>query len=753
MLRLWALLLLFFFSSHGALAQRSDGTFPAVTIDQPVAFCASTLRECTPDKEIPIHQKIPHDTRQLNHGLSDPITLVYKLPPSSLAHTEDMGILVSPRMRNFCFRFDVNRERTQCVSHPLGHLELESGAQKLYSEQVKSLDVRKFSPILLIGSEKSLEEQRLRERDPIMLLAGWYLLLALAAAAQMFTRRNRWASLCLVLLSLALMVRTLISGVFGFAGIMLFDAKIDRMLERLSILCICLFLTEFYASFIGDKLRKLRRAYQALLIIVGLHAIFVTQQEQVFYSIRAMQYMALLSALIVIPQVILTLKVLQYRERWVLLAGVSAITVGGVVDIYMGFSGLPFIAGIGLFPYCFAFESFCQFILIAMRNDAAHQEAIQAQQATLAAQQQAMQAQSEALLAQSAAQMQQAHNETLQAQTELTQSQLAQAEKMASLGQLIAGVTHEINTPIGAIKSSGASITEALNDAFTQLPAMLQQLDSTSSALLMDLLQQAQSPKKPLSSREERAVVKAATEKIDAAGIDEPRQKAVVLNNLNAIGQVERFLPLLQHPLSVQIFETANNVAIAISSARNINMAVDRVTKIVLALKSFSRFNQKAEKIDADLAESVETVLTIYQAQTKHGIEIVRNYEAIPLLHCLPDELVQVWTNLIHNALQAMNHEGTLTIGIRKDEDNAIVTIGDSGCGIPPENINKIFEVFFTTKPAGVGSGLGLDIVKKIIDKHQGQIAVQSEVGVGTTFTVTLPYHVTEPEAQIPDSG
>lgn len=366
--------------------------------------------------------------------------------------------------------------------------------------------------------------------------------------------------------------------------------------------------------------------------------------------------------------------------------------------------------------------------------------ALKAQNDMLLAKDQAYTAQSEALLAQARSQTQQAMNESLQAQTALAEAQLQQNEKMASLGELIAGVTHEINTPIGAIKSSGASISEALSDALSQLPPLLQTLDADSTALFLQLIQQANTPKTPVSSREERAIVKATTEKIDAAGIEQARQKAVVLVNLNAQQKVETFLPLLQHPETERILETASNVAIAISSAKNINMAVERVAKIVLALKSFSRFNQSAEKIDASLAEGVETVLTIYQAQTKHGIEIVRNYDDIPELHCLPDELIQVWTNLIHNALQAMNHEGTLTLTIRKQDNEAVVSIGDSGCGIPQENITKIFDVFFTTKPAGVGSGLGLDIVKKIIDKHQGRIDVQSEVGVGTTFSVYLPY-------------
>ena len=333
-----------------------------------------------------------------------------------------------------------------------------------------------------------------------------------------------------------------------------------------------------------------------------------------------------------------------------------------------------------------------------------------------------------------------AQAQKLQSEAVLAQSQLVQSEKMASLGQLVASVTHEINTPIGAIKSSGSSITESLHDALVQLPQLLRELDAHTAQLLMQLIEQANTPKATLSSREERAIVKVATEQIDAAGVAQARQKAVVLVNLNAQQSIDKFLPLLQHPEHARILEAASNVAISISSAKNVNVAVDRVAKIVLALKSFSHFNQSQEMMEANLAEGIETVLTIYQGQTKVGIEIVRNYEDIAPLACLADELNQVWTNLIHNALQAMNHEGTLTIGIRREDNAAVVSVGDSGCGIPEEIRSKIFDVFFTTKPAGVGSGLGLDIVKKIIAKHHGRIDVQSEVGVGTTFSVYLPY-------------
>jgi signal transduction histidine kinase len=140
-----------------------------------------------------------------------------------------------------------------------------------------------------------------------------------------------------------------------------------------------------------------------------------------------------------------------------------------------------------------------------------------------------------------------------------------------------------------------------------------------------------------------------------------------------------------------------------------------------------------------DLREGLETVLTLYHSQIKQGTELVREFAAIGKVLCRPDELAQVWTNLIHNALHAMNHGGTLTLRLARIGNEARVTVGDTGCGIDEAIRSRIFDAFFTTWPIGEGSGLGLDIVRKIIAKHHGRIEVQSEVGVGTAFSVFLP--------------
>jgi signal transduction histidine kinase len=334
-----------------------------------------------------------------------------------------------------------------------------------------------------------------------------------------------------------------------------------------------------------------------------------------------------------------------------------------------------------------------------------------------------------------------AREQAAQALAERNQAEahLVHSEKMAALGQLIAGVAHEINTPIGAIKSSGRNISEALESALVGLPTLLDILDGEHRKRFSDLVATAVQPKDVLSTREERAIVREVTARLEAMGIDQARHRGGLLVQLQAHGDLDAMLPLLQHEAVDRILDTAYGIATITTNAGNINTAVDRVAKIIFALKSFSRFGGLQVWTESDLKEGLETVLTIYQNQIKHGTELVRSYDELPPVRCLPDEINQVWTNLVHNALQAMDHKGTLTVGLRREGEFALVSVGDTGCGIPEEHRARIFDAFFTTKAAGEGTGLGLDIVRKIVEKHGGRIFVESEVGVGSTFTVRLP--------------
>nr|WP_282593893.1 ATP-binding protein [Leptospira levettii] len=185
-----------------------------------------------------------------------------------------------------------------------------------------------------------------------------------------------------------------------------------------------------------------------------------------------------------------------------------------------------------------------------------------------------------------------------------------------------------------------------------------------------------------------------------------------------------------------------------IHTTQNLNSileSIQRVSKILYALKNFSHFDKLGEKIETDLVSNIETVLILYNSQIKTGIEVIRNYPDSPVwIRCFPDDLIQVWTNLIFNAIQAMSYKGILTITIKNESENhdgtkwICVLIEDTGCGIKEEIKDRIFEPFFTTKELGEGSGLGLDIVKRVIFKHNGQVTVDSIPGK-TTFKVSLP--------------
>lgn len=332
--------------------------------------------------------------------------------------------------------------------------------------------------------------------------------------------------------------------------------------------------------------------------------------------------------------------------------------------------------------------------------------------------------------------------QTLQ-QLQATQEQLIQSEKMAALGQLIAGIAHEINTPLGAIKSSIENIANFLNQNIEQLADFFQELSRDCDPDLLTLLQKPIPQQNLFSIKEKRQLKKALRSQLDSLGIDNSDILADTLVKLGIYSDIEPLVPLLKDPKSQTTLNNAYQFFSVQKSTQIITTATERTAKVVFALKSYAHYDSRAEKVQTNITDGIETVLTLYHNQLKQGVEVIKNYGELPLVLCYPDELNQVWTNLIHNALQAMENKGTLKIDVSRQDTKVLVSITDSGKGIPPEIIPKIFEPFFTTKPAGEGSGLGLDIVRKIIEKHQGTIEVESVPGQ-TTFTVYLPINLNE---------
>ncbi|MBI4645739.1 MAG: sensor histidine kinase [Bacteroidia bacterium] len=242
-----------------------------------------------------------------------------------------------------------------------------------------------------------------------------------------------------------------------------------------------------------------------------------------------------------------------------------------------------------------------------------------------------------------------------------------------------------------------------------------------------------------LTSKEERKFKKEITTKLEILNIPESSTLADILIDIGIYDIKEDINTILLATNCKEILMMIYKLSGLFHSSQTIQTATDRASKMVFALKNFAHFDSTGEQVKANIIDGIETVLTLYHNILKHGIEVIKNYTEVPAIYCFPDELNQVWTNIIHNAVQAMENKGTLTIDINGfEEKNICVSFTDTGCGIPIEIKDKIFEPFFTTKRQGEGSGLGLDIVKKIIDRHKGKIEVESEPG-NTTFSIYLP--------------
>jgi signal transduction histidine kinase/Tfp pilus assembly protein PilF len=330
-------------------------------------------------------------------------------------------------------------------------------------------------------------------------------------------------------------------------------------------------------------------------------------------------------------------------------------------------------------------------------------------------------------------------NKTLK-ELQNTQHQLVQSEKMSFLGQLMAGVAHEVNTPLGAIRSTNQQMIKVIENAIPKFPLFINQLTNSQKETFFLLLEKAfAKPLLHLTPKEERQIRRGLLKDLELFGIDKAEYFAEKIVELGLQSDLEEFAHVLASKQGEAILEMACSFLHLKRGTKTVQIATDKAAKIIFALKNFSHFENTSQKSVVNLAENIENVLIIYHTQLKANVEVIKNIEETPPIACYPDELMQVWTNLIHNALQAMNYKGRLTITLKSEGNWQKVSINDTGCGIPDEIKPKIFDTFFTTKPQGEGTGLGLDIVKKIIEKHTGKIDFESIVGVGTTFNVYLP--------------
>jgi signal transduction histidine kinase len=263
----------------------------------------------------------------------------------------------------------------------------------------------------------------------------------------------------------------------------------------------------------------------------------------------------------------------------------------------------------------------------------------------------------------------------------IAQSQLVQSEKMASIGQLSAGIAHEINNPLGFIKTNFASLQQYADETVR----LLQEYENLEST--------------------------------------DPEDFSKAVEKIHRIKK-EMDFDFIKEDLQSIFSETKEGI--------------ERILSIITDLKFFAH-KEKDEKVAVDIHQCIDSTLNVIHNEIKYKAEVVKDYSALPKIKCYPQRVNQIITNLIINAAQSIEKTGTITIRTYIENNYCVIKISDTGEGIPDHIKDKIFDPFFSTKPVGKGTGLGLHVVYDLVKKHDGKIKLESEVNKGTSFFIYLP--------------
>jgi len=322
----------------------------------------------------------------------------------------------------------------------------------------------------------------------------------------------------------------------------------------------------------------------------------------------------------------------------------------------------------------------------------------------------------------------------------IAQNKLILSEKMATLGIFGAGIAHEVNTPLGAIVSSNSTIINIINDKFPIFLKFYAELSKKERNTFSFINQRI------IENIHKELIVENNNEREEKKYYENILKQENILNfddyipyiiNLNLQDNIKKIIPVLKKDYGETFLQNLDNIQTITRSLKIIEVAVGKASNVISALKYYTHDDKIGEKNIIDINNEIDIILTLYYNKIKHNVKVVKFYSENVNITGYRDQINQIWVNLINNSLYAMQYNGILEIKTESIDDFIKVSITDSGCGIPDEHKDKIFTPFFTTKIAGEGTGLGLDLVKKIVEKHNGKIEFDSIPGK-TTFFVWL---------------
>ena len=317
-------------------------------------------------------------------------------------------------------------------------------------------------------------------------------------------------------------------------------------------------------------------------------------------------------------------------------------------------------------------------------------------------------------------------------------------EKMMALGKLSAGLAHELNNPAAAIVRSSRELKNHLSttpENFKQVILMRlvpEQVDAVNEIVFSKMNQPE--PEK-LTMMERNGREDEIADWLEDQGVGDGYEIAENFVEFGlTIDDVESIGEILEGKHLAPVFHWLNNVLTTERLVNDIQEASTRISNLVTSVKTYTHMDRAPDRVAADIHEGINSTLTMLNHKLKvKNIHVEKNFqEDLPRISLFVSEMNQVWTNLIDNAIDAMQQEGTLTITTHTEGDHLRVDVEDNGSGIPPDIQESVFDPFFTTKSVGEGTGLGLDIAKKIIEQHQGTIGLHSEPG-HTRFTLCFP--------------